>query len=143
MLSVIGHDEKMTDAQNTVQGSGVNLACPCTNSNHNGAEKLNGVCRTPPNGLNHYISVNGDDVLVDTKPDTSSTTKFQHKILITCMASCLVGLICLLLTIFVSPQLFFKNQGNTCITLHMRHLINCKCNNYVYGLILITVKNGL
>ena len=43
--------------------------------------------------------------------DGSKMTTFHYKVLTTFIGTCLVGLLCLILIMFVSPHLFFKHQS--------------------------------
>ena len=52
-----------------------------------------------------------NDVNDSEKNDATKMTALHYKVLTIFMASCVVGLLCFIFIIFLSPQMFFKSQG--------------------------------
>ena len=48
---------------------------------------------------------------LDDSEDATKMTTVHYKVLTLFMSSCVVGLLCFILIMFLSPQLFFKSQG--------------------------------
>ena len=100
-------DERMSESQNPLKCNKPNSICSCDHVASNAKKKSCSYRQTQIGCLNHCCGCDSEVVAIQ----DSDKTIIYYKVLITFIASCLTGILCLLLIVFVSPHLFFKSQS--------------------------------
>ena len=88
-----------------------NLRGPQVNSNCDNKTNSTIYCSRISPSVKCLTNCCCNDVEVSVKDDTTKMTTLHYKVLTIFMASCVFGLLCFILIMFLSPQLFFKTQG--------------------------------
>ena len=89
---------------------------PQLNSNCDNKQNSALYCTRIPPSVKSLTNCCSNESDVSVKDDDAKMTKIHYQVLTLFMGSCVVGLLCFILIMFLSPQLFFKSQGT--YTLH-------------------------
>ena len=84
---------------------------PQLNSNCDNKQNPALYCTRIPPSVKSLTNCCSNESDVSVKDDDAKMTKIHYQVLTLFMGSCVVGLLCFILIMFLSPQLFFKSQG--------------------------------